>query len=184
MEFRGHNSNCISMRYNHDNKHCVRGTRRGCKNFGGVPVRNLYIGLLILCGCSFVVCGQSIGSHGVKDVVSQVEAAIIKRDVGKLMQYVSSRGTYFIDDYYSYNEIRELLGDKKSWLYKHLFVGESSVFHYFKSNSMIRERIHMRGKNAVSVVFESASSLPANWIECCFIEIKGRWYFDGIFSCE
>lgn len=34
------------------------------------------------------------------------------------------------------------------------------------------------------VSYSSSNYGPMDWVECCYIEGSGQWYFDGIFLCE
>lgn len=116
-------------------------------------------------------------------IANDVKTAVIKQDVGTLMQYVSPSGTYFIDEVYTYAQIKEMLENKTSWLYKHLFVGKNSVKNYFENAKNLDTKIHSRDNKAFFISYQSSNYNSYNWIECCFIRINGKWYFDGIFYC-
>jgi hypothetical protein len=125
------------------------------------------------------------GEHiEIEKLAKEVKDAVIKKDINRLMKYVSPSGVYFIDDKYTYEQIEEIIRKKNSWLYKHLFVGENSVINYFQKANDLEIKIHHRNSNAIFVSYHSSNVKPVNWLECCFIKIKGKWYFDGIFSCE
>lgn len=118
------------------------------------------------------------------DIAKNLKEAVIREDGDLLMQYVSPSGTYFIDSVYTFAEIKELLRTKNSWLYKHLFSGENSVKKYFQDAENLKIKIHRRNNEAIFISYQSSNYDSIKWVECCFIKINAKWYFDGIFSCE
>jgi len=116
-------------------------------------------------------------------IAEDVKGAVLRENTNTLMKYVSSAGTYFIDNVYTYEQIEKLLKDKDSWLCKHLFSGENSVKNYFKSSKNLKVKIYNRNNSAIMLSYQSSNHDAVEWVECCFINISGRWYFDGIFYC-
>ena len=117
----------------------------------------------------------------------EVKDAVVRQDTEYLMRYVSPRGTYFIDNLYTHDEINELIKDKDSWLYRHLFEGNTSVKSYFVNATELEVKIYPQGDDHIFVTYRSLDrqgDRPSDYVECCFSKRGGRWYFDGIFSCD
>lgn len=150
-------------------------------------MKKLIISFTLFCIVVFPVvtsCNEKEKSE-LEKIAYEVRTGVIKEDVEMLLKYVSPAGTSFIDDHYTYEEIRELLKNKDSWLYKHLFWGENSVKKYFDSAKELTIKIHYFNKDeAVSIFYQSSNYAPRNWVECCFVKINEKWYFNGIFYCE
>lgn len=140
-----------------------------------------------LCGVLAILLVSETHSGGneraeVERLAKVVQGAVVNKDIDKLMQYVHPSGTVFIDAAYTKAEISSLMKDKDSWLYKHLFVGEKSVRTYLLQAKNLKTSVHPQSDTAMFVFFESSNY--EKWQESCFIQIDGKWYFDGIFSCE
>ncbi len=150
-------------------------------------MKNLIISFTLFCIVAFPVvtsCNEK-GKSEFEKIADEVRTAVIKEDVKILLKYVSSTGTSFVDDHYTFGEIRELLKNKDSWLCKHLFWGENSIKKYFENAEGLTIKIHYYNKDkAVSIFYQSLNNAPRNWVECCFIKINEKWYFNGIFYCE
>lgn len=114
-----------------------------------------------------------------------LENAILQQNVAKLMKYVSPFGITVIDDPYTYEEVNNLIRDKNSWLYKHLFVGERSVKKYFETAENLKIKIHYQTLDSADfmyadVIYQSSNYHWVNWVESCFVYSKkdNKWYFD------
>jgi len=145
----------------------------------------LIIGLFLLL-ITAVLCKNDNNLKEIEGIANELRIAVLNQDIETLLKYVSPGGTYFIDDLYHYSEIKELLYTNDSWLYKHLFVGEKSVRHYFENAENLRIKIDILDeyKDAPMIFYQSSNYKPLNWVECCLIKHGERWYFNGIFSCE
>lgn len=114
----------------------------------------------------------------------QMRLAILNTDTAYLLKFVAPSGTFFIDTVYSRSEIEKMLTDKNSWLFKHLFLGDSSVKSYFKKAQNLKIRIFKRNTNAIMISYQSSNFDALHWIENCLVKVNDHWYFDGIFSCQ
>jgi hypothetical protein len=129
-----------------------------------------------------VVHGSEDETSKIEKLAKEVQEAVLHSDIDRLMRYVHSSGTVFIDTAYTREEISRLMRDEDSWLYKHLFVGRSSVRSYFRNAKNLKIKVHRQSDIAMFVSYESSNY--EKWMESCFIRIDGRWYFNGIFSCQ
>lgn len=118
------------------------------------------------------------------NLATEIKKAVAEQDTNRLLTYVAPSGTYFIDSVYSYDEIKDVIGKKDSWLYKYLFTDRNSVKSYFQSAEEMKIKVHHRNENAVLISYQSSNYDPNRWVECCFIKLKDKWYFDGIFYCK
>ena len=145
---------------------------------------SIRIGLSLLMAVIMISEGHSGEREGavLEDVIRHIHDAVVRKDIGALMEFVHPTGTVFIDSGYTKAEILSLMKDPESWLHKHLFVGENSVRTYFLTAKNLKINVHRYNENAVFVSF--ASSNHQRWPECCFIKIDNKWVFSGIFSCE
>lgn len=139
----------------------------------------------------FVLNTVSISSENKTDADPQLHkmawemrSAVLNMDINYLMKYVAPSGTYFIDNIYSHDDIDKMFRDKNSWLYKHLFVGDTSVKDYFIRAHNLKIIIYKRDTNAILVSYQSSNFEELKWVENCFIMINETWYFDGIFTCQ
>ena len=95
--------------------------------------RVLFALLLVACSPAISCTGGQEQDHSdFYRITMEIKDAVLREDVDYLMKYVAPSGTYFIDAHYTYEEIRELLQGKESWLYKFLFEDEDSVKKYFE----------------------------------------------------
>jgi len=118
------------------------------------------------------------------EIAGDLKEATLTNDTDAIMSFVHQNGTYFLDTAYSKQEIANLLNDKESWLYEHLFSGEKSVRDYFVGSEGLEVKVLNKSKNAVMLSFQAKNVDSADWVECCLIRISGKWYLDGIFLCE
>lgn len=114
----------------------------------------------------------------------EMRRAVLNMDATYLMKYVAPSGTYFIDSAYSHEQIEKLIGDKNSWLYHHLFGNKDSVRNYFNQAHDLKIKVFPRNTDAIMVSYQSSNFEAVKWIENCFIKINGKWYMDGIFTCQ
>jgi hypothetical protein len=153
---------------------------------GGLDMRKLTIIAIALFCFNFIAAGNAAENEdrSYYTLATEVKDAVVRQDINVLLKYVSPSGTYFMDTVYTYKEINEIIGKKDSWLYKHLFAGESSIKTYFKKAKRLKIKITHRNDNAIFVSYQSSNYEPNKWVECCFIRTNGKWYFDGIFYCK
>ena len=137
--------------------------------------------------CFVYVAPKAGGTDNNADIIKlaqEMKIAVINRDVKAIIRHVNPRGMYFLDRFYTFDEVVRLIEDKDSWLYKHMFEESKSVRNYFiraKGNKYIIQ--HM-GKGWISIVYQSSNYERSEWIESCFYLVDKKWYFNsGIFDC-
>lgn len=138
----------------------------------------------IVCAAEENISGEIVTDPAFQLISNELQRAISDANVSCLMKYVAPTGTYVIDEVYTHKQIKKMLINKKSWLYKHLFVGRESIRGYFERAENIRLKVFKRGTNAILISYQASNIAPTDWAECCLIKVNGTWYFDGIFSCE
>ena len=113
--------------------------------------------------------------------------AVKKKDVNRILTHVHPKGTYILDGYWTRDEIIKELKDKKSRLYGHLFSSEKSVKKYLENAKDLTCKITWRVSGEYKGIFvslQSSNYSDVDWVECCMSLENGKWYFDGMFSCE
>jgi len=138
--------------------------------------------LLIYCTASAGPPGNK--QVGINRIAKALQAAVMREDVGYLMRYVSPSGTYFIDGVYSFEEIKNSMEDRNGWLNKHIFSSDNSIKSYFLNAKNLKIKVHHRNKRSIMISYQSSNYDPTDWVECCLIKEKGKWYFDGVFYCR
>jgi len=116
-------------------------------------------------------------------VSESIGKALRDEDVHTIVGLVPKSGLYFIDGFFEYQEVVQLLNSRSSWLYRHLFVGEDSAKDRLEKLGQFQIRAYWRGRDAVLVVYTNGASEPRK-LENCLVKLHDRWYFDGIFSCD
>lgn len=143
--------------------------------------------LLVLAVPSFKVHANNMETSVTDEVVlisTEIGNYVLAKDLEGLMKYVPEGGVYFIDDHYTKAEVRTLLYNKDSWLYKHLFFEDKSVFRKFGNKPVEVEAVFKRDNNAVRVRYGTGTDKGGSPVDNCLFKIDGLWYFDGIFYCE
>lgn len=146
----------------------------------------LLIGILIstIVPSMALADASTLDSPALNKMAKDTRTAILNMDKRYIMKHVSPKGIYFIDTAYSKEQINKLLDDKDSWLYKKLYIGDTSAKYYFENAQDISETIYKRGKDAIMILYQSGGIDKKSSLESCYIKINGVWYFDGVFSCE
>ncbi len=119
----------------------------------------------------------------ISKIAETLRTAVINEDTDCLLKYVSPSGTYFIDDVWSYEKVRKSMKDKDGWLFRHLFSNDNSVKNYFLKAKDLHIKVYQQNDKSVMISFQSSNYDPNDWVECCLIKVKGKWYFDGVFYC-
>ncbi len=129
-----------------------------------------------------VVCHAENGMELLCSISEGIAEAVANGDADYVLRYVPVSGLHFIDSYYTSSEIKQLLHDEDTWLWKYLFNGPSSIRSAFKYGSLSSISIKKRSDIAAIIVYDFQKKEKN--VENCMIKIKGEWYFDGIFSCD
>lgn len=143
----------------------------------------MVISFLFFLAVSTAICENRL-SNEVDRFANKAMFGVINTDIEQLLKMISKHGVYFGDSKFSKNEISRLLKDKNSLLYKHMFAADDSVKAYFDKNKNISLVVLNRGSKSAIVKYRSDTLNEDEWLECCFIKIDNKWYFDGMFYCE
>jgi hypothetical protein len=114
----------------------------------------------------------------------EAKTAIQHVDNAYFLKYVAAEGVVFGGRAYSKEQISDLLSDKHSSLYNHLYSGKTSIKHFFDTVQHPVVKISKRGSNSILISYSSKESNENSSVENCYIRISDNWYLDGIFSCE
>jgi hypothetical protein len=153
----------------------------------GTMMNKIKIHIFIVILSFFFACNSCAENNDLLELntlANKLRNAILNNDLEFVSKFINPSGMYFGDSVYTSQEIRQFLKDENSWLYKHLFGKKDSVKSFFINANDIKIKIYYRGDDAYHISFQSSNYDPTEWMECCFIRIKGTLFFDGIFSCD
>jgi hypothetical protein len=151
-------------------------------------MKSIIVFIFILIGtvvpCMTLADDGTLENPALSKMSKDTRTAILNMDKGYIMKHVSPKGIYFIDKVYSKEQINNLLDDRDSWLYKKLYIGETSAKYFFENAHDISEKVYKRGVDAIMILYQSGGNDKESSLESCYIKVNGVWYFDGIFNCE
>lgn len=127
--------------------------------------------------------GQEKDRQSLLKFSREIERSVSRSDVDGLMSAVPETGIYFVDGFFSREEVHRLLLDKTSWLYRYIFSGDESVGRKLASMGRTEIEVLKRGQDAWMVRYSTKEYYPGS-VENCVIHRDGAWYFDGMFYCE
>lgn len=116
-----------------------------------------------------------------QEIALRIRDMVEKEDIKGLVASIADT-IWFVDDPLSRKQVAKLLADKKSWLYKHLFVGEESIRRYFLRADDIVVEVHRLSEKTWSIGYVSQKVPVRSVPGLTFMREGKRWLLVDLFA--
>ncbi|WP_173082813.1 hypothetical protein [Fundidesulfovibrio magnetotacticus] len=116
-----------------------------------------------------------------KEIALRIKAMVEKEDTKGLVASIADT-IWFVDDPLSRKQVARLLANKKSWLYKHLFVGDESIRSYLLKADDITIEFHRLSEKAWSISYVSQKTYTRSVPGLTFMKNGKGWLLVSLFS--